>query len=74
MACPDNPSEIILKTTAYMSSSRLTHTVSLAKMTKQGVKDILLESAVTTIQDLEDSVAAVDAEEKWRAIATGWVL
>ncbi len=60
----DEPSEIILKNNGLHTIIQIDKTSQIGQSDNAGVKDVILEAAVTTIQDLEDSVAAVDAEEK----------
>lgn len=43
------------------------HTHPIGATDKAGISDIILEAALTTICDLEDSIAAVDAEDKLAA-------
>ncbi len=59
-----NPTEVVLLNNGLHVIVEIDPTSPIGQTDAAGVKDLCLESAVTTIQDLEDSVAAVDAEEK----------
>ena len=59
-----SPSEIVLKNNGLHAIIQIDADSQIGQTDAAGVKDIVLEAAVTTIQDLEDSIAAVDAEEK----------
>ena len=61
---PDAPETILLKNNNLHVELYFNAHTPIGKADKAGISDVILESAMSAIMDCEDSVAAVDAEDK----------
>ena len=58
------PTAVLLKQNGLHFEIQIDATSPVGQTDAAGVKDVLMEAALTTIMDCEDSVAAVDADDK----------